>query len=166
MTESDGNSQVSVRREISPEEYLPLTSDYLRHGRRNEAWHIKRVEWDGEILNATARLEGCLPSTTDGNRAHLSIYSAREIDAQLAIIGIHLKLGLRRKTSEVWLLECEEKCMRIITDLDDVRFSMCFSTRVTSNGKILVERRGDITDAGGGHIRLMTKALINAPLSI
>lgn len=163
MIESEGNPAASVRRKIPPEEYWPLTSDYLRHGRRNEAWHITQVEWDGQMLHASARLEGCLPSATDGSRAHLSIYSAREIDAQLAIIGIHLKLGLCRKTSEIWLLECEEKCLHVVTDLDDVRFAMCFRTRVTSSGKILVERESDIIDARGGHIRLRSKALMNAP---
>ncbi len=153
----------SAAREVTPDEYWPLTSTYLRDERKKESWHINRIEWDGEVLRASARLEGCIPSVTDGSRSHLSIFSAREMDAQFAIIGIHLKMRLARKTSEVWLLRCEEECMRAITNLEDVRFEMRISTRVTSSGKIFIERECVITDDLGGEIRLRTKALMPQP---
>ena len=144
---------------VLPEEYEPISSSYLQFDRRHESWQIRHIEWDGQILRASARLEGAKGSPTDGHRFHLSVYAAREMDAQLAIIGLHLKLGLKRKTAEVWLLRCEEICKAAITDPDDVRFEMRFDLRLSSSGKILCERQSVITDAGQGLIRLNTLSL-------
>ena len=99
-------------------------------------------------------------SQTDNNKFHLSIFSAREIDAQLAIIGIHLKLGLPDKSAEVWLLKCVENCSSAITTPDDVRFEMSFRFRRSQSGKLLSERAGRIFDLSGGQIQLSTLALM------
>ncbi len=154
----------AAMREVLPGEYWPMASEYLRNGRRDEVWHINRIECDGQMLRASARLEGYAPSKTDNNKAHLSIFSAREMDAQFAVIGIHLALGLKQKTAEVWLLRGEEECARAITDLDDVRFEMRFSTRKTSSGKTLIDRVCEIADTSGGLIRLKTTEMLSQPL--
>jgi hypothetical protein len=154
------NSKLMKARTVLPSEYEPISSSYLSADRRHESWHIQHIEWDGEVLRASARIEGAKGSATDGRRYHLSVYSAREMDAQFAIIGMHLKLGLTRKTSEVWLLRCEEICTAAITDPDDVRFEMSFQLRLSSRGKILCERKCRITDAHQGLIQLNVLALM------
>lgn len=150
-------------REVMPDEYWPLASDYLRNGRRNEEWSINRIDWDGEILRASCRLEGYAVSKTDQNRFHLSIFAAREMEAQLAIIAIHLKLGLKRKTTEVWVLECAEKCIRAITTPTDVRFEIQLETERTSSGKSIATCQSRIWDAPGGEITLRIKRLMALP---
>jgi hypothetical protein len=145
---------------LLPEQYEPLMSEYLRSARRLEQWHINWIEWDGHTLSASARLAGHSVSQADGYRFHLSIFSAREMDAQLAIIGLHLKLGLERKTAEVWLLRCTEECEAPITCPDDIRFAMQFSLRRSSSGKILSHRTGRISDARGGQIKLSALGLM------
>lgn len=145
---------------VLPDEYLPLSSEYLRSGRRKEVWSINWVKWDGEVLHASARLDGWQGSEADGNRFHVSIFAAREIDAQLSIIGMHLKLGLKRKTAEVWLLKSAEECLAPITVPDDVRFEMRFSFRKTSSGKLITERVSEISDAHGGMIKLTSHGLM------
>ena len=145
---------------VSAERYQPLMSTYLSRGRRQEVWCINWIEWDGEVLRASARLEGWVTSKTDNNRFHLSIYAAREIDAQLSIIGMHLKLGLPEKSAEVWLLKCVEDCSAAITTPEDVRFEMSFRFRRSQSGKLLSERSGRIYDQVGGEIRLSVLALM------
>lgn len=157
--ETPAQAQTSEQR-VTPERYEPLMSDYLRHVRRREVWHINWIEWDGATLRASARLEGWEGSGTDGNRFHLSIYAAREMDAQLSIIGLHLKLGLSRKTAEVWLLKCTEEALAAITDPEDVRFEMDYRLRCTSSGKVLSERRARISDSRGGDIRIEGRGLM------
>lgn len=147
-------------REVLPDEYLPMSSEYLRSGRRNEVWSINWVRWDGEVLLASARLDGWQGSETDASRFHVSIFAVREMDAQLAIIGMHLRLGLARKTTEVWLLKCAEECLAALTVPDDVRFEMRFSFRKTSSGKLIYERMSEITDARGGMIKLTSNGLM------
>lgn len=160
--EQNNTPELPHAREVEPSEYWPIASEYLRHDRRNEAWQINRIVWDGDLLTASARLEGHSPSKTDGNRFHLSIFAAREMEAQLAIIGFHLKLGLRRKTTEVWVLECHEVCSRAITRADDVRFEIRISTRLTSSGKILADCQSRVWDEAGGEIRLAIKRMMPA----
>jgi hypothetical protein len=145
---------------VSPARYQPLMSSYLSSGRKQEVWHINWIEWDGEVLRASARLDGWSKSETDDNKFHLSIYAAREIDAQLSIIGIHLKLGLTKKSAEVWMLKCEENCESAITMPDDVRFEMSFRFRRSKSGKLLSERLGRIYDQAGGEIRLTALGLM------
>jgi hypothetical protein len=149
-----------MARTVQPSEYEPISSSYLSADRRHESWHINRIEWDGRVLRASARLEGTKGSATDGHRFHLSVYSARAMDAQFAIIGLHLKLGLTRKTAEIWLLRCDEICSAAITDPDDVRFEMSFQLRLSSSGKILCERKCRITDAHQGLIQLNVLSLM------
>lgn len=145
---------------VSALRYEPLMSSYLSTGRKQEVWLINWIEWDGELLRASARLEGWSSSKTDNNRFHLSIFSAREIDAQLAIIGIHLKLGLPEKSAEVWHLRCEENSRAAITTAEDVRFEMCFRFRRSQSGKLLSERAGRIFDLAGGEIQLSALGLM------
>lgn len=151
---------MSEVREVLPDEYLPISSEYLRSGRRNEVWTINWVRWDGQVLRASARLDGWQGSQTDANRFHVSIFAAREMDAQLAIIGMHLKLGLSRKTAEVWLLKSSEECLAAITVPEDVRFEMQFAFRKTSSGKLLTERHSTITDERGGKMKLVSHGLM------
>lgn len=151
---------MSQGREVAPAEYLPMSSEYLRSGRREEVWRINWVRWDGEMLRSSARLGGWQGSETDGNRFHVSIFAAREMDAQLAIIGMHLKLGLPRKTAEVWLLKCTEECLSAITEPEDVRFEMRFSFRKTSSGKVISDRCSEITDVRGGKIKIESRSLM------
>lgn len=145
---------------VLPARYEPLMSAYLKDRRQIEHWHLNWVEWDGRQLRASARLEGWRASSTDGHRFHLSIFSAREMDAQLAIIGMHLKLGLSRKTAEVWLLKCTEDCRAAITDPDDVRFEMRFELRRSGSGKILSQRECVISDKSGGQILISGLGLL------
>lgn len=159
MSMSEPMNPKSMARTVLPCEYEPISSSYLSADRRLEKWHINHIEWDGQVLRASARLEGARGSATDGQRFHLSVFSAREIDAQFAIIGLHLKLGLKRKTAEVWLLRGEEICSAAITDPDDVRFEMSFQLRLSSSGKILCERKCLITDAHQGLIQLNVLSL-------
>lgn len=139
---------------IAVDRYEPLMSTYLSTERRQEIWFINWVEWDGKVLRASARLEGCSYSQTDNNKFHLSVFSAREIDAQLAIIGIHLKLGLPDKSAEVWHLKCVEDSRAAITTPEDVRFEMSFRFRRSKSGKLLSERSGRVFDLAGGEIQL------------
>lgn len=159
-TESTKKLQHTDMNRVSPARYLPLMSTYLSSGRKQEVWHINWIEWDGNVLRASARLEGWATSVTDNNRFHLSIYAAREIDAQLAIIGMHLKLGLPTKTAEVWLLKCVENCATAISTPDDVRFEMSFRFLRSKSGKLLSERLGRIYDQAGGEIRLNSLGLM------
>lgn len=145
---------------VSADRYQPLMSTYLSTGRSLEVWHINWIEWDGETLRASARLEGWMTSKTDNHKFHLSIYAAREIDAQLSIIGIHLKLGLPEKSAEVWLLKCVENCNAAITTPEDVRFEMSFRFHRSQSGKLLSERLGRIYDLAGGEIRLNVLSLM------
>ncbi|MFM7024490.1 MAG: hypothetical protein ACKOWC_00290 [Limnohabitans sp.] len=135
-------------------------STYLLSTKSLERWYVNWIEWDGDVLRASARLEGWTPSATDGQRFHLSIFSAREMDAQLAIIGLHLKLGLQRKTAEVWLLKSTEECLAPITNPDDVRFEMRFRMHRSGRRRIVTERLGDIRDDRGGHFHLDTRGLM------
>lgn len=139
---------------IAPARYEPLMSSYLAHHKANERWVINTIDWDGTTLNAHVSLIGWRNSETDENRFHVSIFSIREIDAQLGIIGLHLKLGLEQKTAEVWLLKCVEECRKAIRDPNNVMVSMTFDIRSTKSGKLLSERRSTITDPNGGHIDL------------
>jgi hypothetical protein len=139
---------------VAPARYEPLMSDYLSKHKADERWTIKRIDWDGTTLKAHVCLTGWTSSETDSNRFHVSIFSLREIDAQLGIIGLHLKLGLERKTAEVWLLKCIEECRKAIRDPDNVMVSMTFDIRPTTSGKLLSERRSTITDPYGGLIDL------------
>lgn len=143
-------NEVAAGRRIMPEEYMPMTSEYLRIGRRPEIWHINWVEWNGHKLLASTRLEGGVPSKTDNNRFHVSILAAREMEAQLAIIAIHLKLGLSEKKTEVWNLETNEVCKSAITDPNDVRFAIDVITKTTSKGKTLALINSTISDQFGG----------------
>lgn len=158
--EWSGDKVCSGEKRVQPERYEPLMSPYLRDGRRNEVWHINWIEWDGHALRASARLDGGAGSGTDGGRFHLSIFSAREMDAQLSIIGLHLKLGLSSKTAEVWLLECTEQCLVAITDPQDVRFEMHYRLRRSASGKLLTQRSSRISDAQGGDIRVKALSLM------
>lgn len=151
---------IHQRSRVSPAQYEPLMSEYLLRGKRLEQWHLNWIDWDGVVLSASARLQNFSVSPTDGSRFHLSIYSAREMEAQLAIVGLHLRLGLERKTAEVWLIKCTEECVAPITNPDDVRFEMQFQLRRSKSGKILSRRTSLISDAGGGCIRLDVLSLM------
>lgn len=165
MRFNDMNSAPSPAREdeflvgdiVLPGDYEPLMSDYLISGRREERWVINWMRWDGDTLRASCRLDGAYVSKTDGNRSHLSVYAAREMDAQLGIILMHLKMGSSQKTSEVWLLKGGESCKAPIKDLTDVRFEKTMSLRSTSSGKLLTTSHASITDRTGGLI--MTEAV-------
>lgn len=160
LTESTTTLQDTDMNRVPSARYQPLMSTYLSNGRRQEVWYINWIEWDGDVLRASARLEGWASSATDNNRFHLSIYAAREIDAQLSIIGMHLRLGLPKKTAEVWLLKCVENCEAAITTPEDVRFEMSFRFRRSQSGKLLSERLGRIYDQAGGEIRLNALGLM------
>jgi hypothetical protein len=140
--------------QVAPARYEPLMSDYLAKYKANERWTINTIDWDGTTLKAAVSLTGWATSETDNNLFHVSIFSIREIDAQLGIIGLHLKLGLERKTAEVWLLKCVEECRQAIRDPNNVMVSMTFDIRSTKSGKLLSERRSTITDSHGGLIDL------------
>lgn len=154
MTHDDETLVLQQPRRLLAQEYEPLMSDYLRFEKKREDWQINWIEWDGETLRASARLAGWSGSNTDGGRFHLSIYSAREMDAQLSIIGLHKKLGLRKKTAEVWLLRGVEECRAPITDPDDIRFERTSTLKKTSKGKILTQGHCRISDSRGGEIIL------------
>lgn len=145
---------------LKPEQYVPLMSEYLLNSKKSETWHINWVEWDGKVLTASARLDGWTASATDGNSFHLSVYSARELEAQLGIIGLHLRLGLYKKCAEVWLLKCTEECFAAITNPEDVRFEMEFLLRRSQSGKIISERKSRIFDSAGGRIGLSILSLM------
>jgi hypothetical protein len=140
--------------------YEPLMSSYLQTAKRLEHWHINWIRWDGLGLKASARLTGWQTSKTDDNRFHLSIFSAREMDAQLAIINLHLKLGLTSKSAEVWLLKSTEKCVSPITNPDDVRFEMKSSLRRSSSGKVFSDRVCEISDDRGGLFSLTSLGMM------
>lgn len=152
-----------MTRVISPAEYEPMMSDYLRSGCHQEAWSVNWIEWENGLLRASCRLNGVRPSHTDHGRYHVAVYPAREMDAQLGIIQIHLMLGLPQKTSEVWLLKCTEECLSPVTDPLDVRFEQSMTLRRTRSGKVLSEHFSSVTDAKGGlmkfHIHYLTPDL-------
>lgn len=139
---------------VPANQYEPLMSSYLTHARRQEQWHINWIRSDGAGLKASAKLTGWQTSKTDGDRFHLSIFAAREMDAQLAIINLHLQLGLASKCAEVWLLKSTEECVAPITHPDDVRFDMRSTLRRSSSGKIFTERVCEISDERGGLFKL------------
>jgi hypothetical protein len=145
---------------VAPSRYEPLMSSYLSTARRLERWHFNWIKFDGFALTASARLDGWQASATDGNRFHLSIFSAREVDAQLAIISLHLKLGLTKKSAEVWLLKCTQECVVPITNAEDVRFEMSSTLRRSSNGKILTERVCTVSDDRGGLFKFAVLGLM------
>lgn len=153
-------SRVTSRR-LLPQEYDPIASEYLRTGRRTESWHINWVEWDGDRLQASASLLGGVASRTDDDRFHLSIFSVREMESQLGIIGAHLKLNLAEKKAEVWLLRCIEECLASIDEPNDVFFDLNFKLRKTSKGKVLIERSSQIRGAKSGLISLNVMSLMD-----
>lgn len=140
--------------------YEPLMSSYLQTAKRLEQWHINWIRWDGSSLKASARLTGWQTSKTDDNRFHLSIFSAREMDAQLGIISLHLELGLTSKSAEVWLLKSTEKCISPITNPDDVRFEMKSSLRCSGSGKVFSSRACQISDDRGGLFSLTSVGMM------
>ncbi len=160
MSDRKKASDIPKVRRILPNEYEPLCSEYLRNVRRQEFWSINWIDWDGDTLTASALLDSGVPSSTDNNRIHVSIFAAREMEAQLAIIGIHLKLGLKRKTSEVWFLEGHQVCKTMITDPRDVHFQISISVRPTSSRKTLISVASQITDRFGGHFAINTVRLM------
>lgn len=161
ITDNLDNGIGLTSRRVPVQEYMPMMSEYLLSGRRQEVWHINWIEWDGLVLRASARLDGWQSSGTDAGRFHLSIFSARELDAQLGMIGIHLRLGLSEKSAEVWLLECTEKCEAAITDAADVRFEMQFHFRRSKNGKVLARRDSRISGTQGGMIHISALVLMH-----
>jgi hypothetical protein len=160
MNDEDSVTPFMPQSRILAEQYEPMMSDYLRCEKKREEWKINWIEWDAPTIRASARLEGWSGSKTDQGRFHLSIYSAREMDAQLSIISLHLRLGLSRKTAEVWLLKCTEECRAPITDPDDIRFERLSKLRKTSKGKVLTEGHCRISDRRGGEIVLNLMGLM------
>ena len=140
--------------QVAPARYEPLMSEYLAKHKANERWTINTIDWDGTTLKAAVSLTGWTTSETDNNLFHVSIFSIREIEAQLRIIGLHLKLGLERKTAEVWLLKCIEECRKAIRDPNNVIVTINFNIRPSKSGKLLSEARSIITDLHGGLIDL------------
>lgn len=155
-TDESESTAHAFMREVGVDEYAPLMSDYLKSGRQREQWYINWIKWDGTKLQASARIEGYSRSKTDNDRFHLSIFAAREMEAQLGIIGMHLKLGLAHKTTEVWLLRCIEECTYPITDPVDIQFEIKLNLRKPKSKKILGRGESCISDVHGGLIRLNT----------
>lgn len=58
MSMSEPMNPKSMARTVLPCEYEPISSSYLSADRRLEKWHINHIEWDGQVLRASARLEG------------------------------------------------------------------------------------------------------------
>lgn len=153
----------SSGREVMPDEYGPMASQYLREQYQREVWHINSLHWDGKVLHGSARLEGHSTSPTDHDRFHLSIFAARMMDAQFWICGLHLAMGLPVKTSEVWQLSCVERCVAAITDPDDVRFEISITPRRPVAGRLLASIETRVLDRFGGLFTFSSKVMMELP---
>lgn len=150
-------------RRVPAAEFGKISSEYLSSDRRNESWKINRIDWDGSTLYGEASLNGYTQSKTDNGRFHLSIYAAREMEAQFAIIGIHLAANLTEKTTEIWQLTCREKCLSAITNPNNIHFETKISIKNPRCGKLLTKVLTRITDNNGGLFEIDTKAYLDLP---
>lgn len=136
---------------VNESEYEPLMSEYIRDQKHLERWSINWIEWDGECLKASAKLN--TPSISSGEDAyHLSYLSADEIQSQLGIIAMHLRLGLTEKGAEVWLLSNSNSYRGAIKNIDDVRIDISLDFKKTKSNKIIFTGKSHIWDVSGGEM--------------
>jgi len=90
------------------------SSQYLKEGRKHEAWEITSIAIDDYTLIAEVNMTQTYISSTDGNGFHLTVFSSLEILSQLMITWGHDRAKLDSKTGECWMAESSIKSLSSI----------------------------------------------------
>jgi hypothetical protein len=144
--------------EVSLQNLQPLMSPYLNGGRQIERWKIKQVETNHERLRAIVEMTDFFTSPTDSG-FHLSNLTGLEIVAQLRIIHIHLHLGLKKKSKEIWFLKGSEKCITPIRDPQNIIVDLKSNFKQYKE-KHIVEMKATISDKTGGKFSYSATVLL------
>ena len=95
---------------LSAEQIKKTSSQYLKEGRKQESWEIKRVQILGNNLQAEIEMVQTYTSSNDGAGFHLTIFSSLEFLSQLMIVFGHELAGLDTKIQEGWMVDSSIKC--------------------------------------------------------
>jgi hypothetical protein len=150
----------SIKKILSTAEIDRISSEYLRHGRRQDIWEIVSVEVVDRTLTARVRMQQYYQSPSDAGGFHLTSFATLEFLSQLFIIYGHVLAGLTDKSQEAWMMESNITCRRAIRSADDNRVEMQFKTLKKIGDRMLGNASARVWDEQGGEFLAQIKALL------
>ncbi len=146
---------------LKPDDFKKISSPYLSGGKKEDIWEIQEITIADNKLLAKVRMVSYYKSSTDENKFHMSTITGLEIIGQLRIIFLHVYLGLKEKTKEVWFLRGTERCIHSIRDPENIFVEMDCKIESTETKKHLVTMRAHISDPQGGNFQFTAKVLMS-----
>jgi hypothetical protein len=146
---------------LKPDDFKKISSPYLSGGKKEDIWEIQEITITDNKLSAKVRMVSYYKSSTDENKFHMSTITGLEIIGQLRIIFLHVYLGLKEKTKEVWFLRGTERCIHSIRDPENIFIEMECKIESTETEKHLVTMHANISDPQGGNFVFTAKVLMS-----
>ena len=146
---------------LKPDDFEKISSPYLSGGKKEDIWKIEEITIEDKKLTAKARMVSFYKSSTDKNKFHMSTITGLEIVGQLRIIFLHVYLGLKEKTKEVWFLRGTERCIHSIRDPENIYIEMECNIESTETEKHMVTMHAKISDPQGGNFVFTAKVLMS-----
>jgi hypothetical protein len=146
---------------LKPDDFKKISSPYLSGGKKEDIWEIQEITITDNKLSAKVRMVSYYKSSTDENKFHMSTITGLEIVGQLRIIFLHVYLGLKEKTKEVWFLRGTERCIHSIRDPENIFIEMECKIESTQTEKHLVTMHANISDPQGGNFAFTAKVLMS-----
>lgn len=138
---------------LSQEEIKSLSSDYISHGLKNEKWSIREMKITDKGAMLLLSMDQTAVSSTDDQGFHLSFLTAMEMLAQMMVIYLHQKAGLKTKCREIWVSRIDSKFIKPIRDSNHITIEM-IQLKLHSRGSSLAcDVDCKISDQFGGHFQ-------------
>lgn len=136
--------------ELNRAEIAALSSAYIDHGVKQEAWEIQTIKFTGTLLTAKVRMTSTLVSPTDPGGFHLTIFCTQEILAQLANIHLHVMAGHKTKCRESWMRECHFNYRNVIRQTENIQVEMDMVSQRWAGDALVGKVNCRMTDDKGG----------------
>lgn len=153
--------KVTLKKTLNEDEISRLSSDYLDHGVKKEAWKITQVNIDGPVLTARIKMTATCASATDEAGFHLTIFSTMEFLSQLANIYFHTWAGYEEKSREVWMRESSISCKQAIRDADNIMARLEVKSLKKVGDQALGLIQYEVSDSGGGRFEGRLKGVLS-----
>lgn len=136
--------------QLSQNEIKNLSSDYISKGLKNEKWCISEMKITDDGAELKLKMTDIAISSADTGGFHLSFLIAMEMIAQMMVIYLHYKAGLKIKTREIWVSSINSKFITPVRNPDFIYIKMTSKKLKHKGSNLICDARCDITSPTGG----------------
>jgi hypothetical protein len=136
--------------QLSRQEILNLSSDYINEGLKKEKWRINAMTIDSSNVEVSLSMTETAFSSTNNSNFHLSFLTTMEMIAQMMVIYLHYQANYQYKTREIWVSSISSKFVKPISDPNNINIKMKAIKLLRKGENLICDASCEVTGSSGG----------------